>query len=142
MESTFSSDHEKTAKLIKKFTIPKLQESNSISPRLSGFKSATKLPPILLNLKLSSNSNKTPKPEHSPLKLSPVQHSTSRIHSIIKRNLFPFNKFQYKNLPRAPSVNDIEPLALFMNNQDNAQCRQCKKSSMILNSVHISEYKV
>ena len=144
MESTVCSDNEgiplnknTSTKRLKAF----LKESRSLSPISDCFKSINKLPQLLLS-STSSNTNITPPPRHSPVKLIQQNKDSNRIQSIIKRNLFPDIKANKNSLPRAPSVNDIEPLFIKAYHPDVVSCRKCNKTSVIFETNHLAEYKI
>lgn len=142
MESTHSSSKEKIPNKLTINTRIKTKYTTKIRA-LSPFPDLknSPFPPLLFNLKSQKYLNITPPPRVSPVKLEPISNSSSRIHSIIKKSLFPEKLIKLQKLPRAPSMNDIQPI--FMNSLalKMIPCRQCKKPSVIHEETHLLEYK-
>lgn len=144
MELSKSSDSEILSpnfRVHRPFPIRTIKENRSLSPNLEKNKSSDKLPPIWLKVSSSSLRNITPQPRVSPVKLEPVKHISHRIKTVIKKSLFPSPLLRKIHLPRAPSVNDLEPAVQKTTSFSSITCRKCKSLSSIIENLHLQEFK-
>ena len=117
-----------------------MSQSPSASPDIT--QSTSHLPPLLFNLKQKNYLNFTPPPRATHVKLQPICHSYSRIPSIVKKSLFPDNIPKQIGIPRAPSVNDIQPLFMKSFRGESISCKRCNNMSIAYDTLHLSEYKI